>query len=195
MACAGGLVPCGGSWGSAGLYSLTLLLSPVVALQRAWADTDSLFSGIADWQAQVHGVKWCKSLAWMAWDGAASGACTLPLPCIAAGCAARLPLLPGCLSPVPSSAPTPSRSPSSCAATLAFTTATSPPFTNRSCFCRWAGTGSFCSGVPRAAGPPLGRLPAECSHARPPHQPGIPAAPTASLKTNRRFGSPAGACL
>jgi len=53
MAGAAGLLPCGGTWGSAGLYSLTLLLTPEVALQRCWADTDSLFAGIADWEAQV----------------------------------------------------------------------------------------------------------------------------------------------
>lgn len=53
MAGAAGLLPCGGTWGSAGTYSLTLLLTPEVALQRCWADSDSLFAHIGNWEAQV----------------------------------------------------------------------------------------------------------------------------------------------
>ena len=50
LAQAAGLCP-GGAWGD-GQYRISLLLAPVVALQRCWADTDSLFGGIADWTAQ-----------------------------------------------------------------------------------------------------------------------------------------------
>lgn len=50
LAHAAGLCP-GGAWGDA-RYALTLLLPPEVALQRCWADTDSLLGGVADWSAQ-----------------------------------------------------------------------------------------------------------------------------------------------
>lgn len=40
------------AWGSRA-YALHLLLPPALALQRCWADTDALFAGIVDWQAQV----------------------------------------------------------------------------------------------------------------------------------------------
>lgn len=52
LACPAGLVPAGGAWGSPAAYRMTLLLTPAAALQRAWADTDSLFAGIRDWAAQ-----------------------------------------------------------------------------------------------------------------------------------------------
>jgi hypothetical protein len=42
----------GGCWSSS-QYGLHLLLTPEVALERCWADTDSLFSQVLDWQAQV----------------------------------------------------------------------------------------------------------------------------------------------
>jgi len=53
----------GGSWASR-LYSLHLLLTPTQALQRCWQDTDSLFAGIRDWQAQVgRAIDWRKQSA------------------------------------------------------------------------------------------------------------------------------------
>lgn len=42
----------GAAWGNCA-YRMQLLLTPELALQRCWRDTDSLFSGIRDWQAQV----------------------------------------------------------------------------------------------------------------------------------------------
>ena len=70
LASAAGLVPCGGTWGSPSLYCLTLLLTPEVALRRAWADTDSLFSVVHDLEAQVGWAWLCDEgptacLGWM----------------------------------------------------------------------------------------------------------------------------------
>ncbi len=48
---AAGLCP-GPSWGNRA-YGIRLLMTPAVAMQRCWEDSDTLFSGIADWRAQV----------------------------------------------------------------------------------------------------------------------------------------------
>ena len=127
MAGAAGLLPCGGTWGSAGIYSLTLLLTPEVALQRCWADSDSLFAHIGSWEAQV-------------------GTETV-------GCRARLrhPLylvaVPGCILAPPLRLPhqhLPVCSPLSCATPLASTLATWRHSPSSSCCPR---CGGWASGV------------------------------------------------
>lgn len=39
------------------MYSMQMLLAPLDALQRCWADTDALFSALPDWWAEPIAVR------------------------------------------------------------------------------------------------------------------------------------------